>query len=159
MAQAKKVVVIGAGPAGYVCAIRRQDQSPRFDPTGAVLTVTGPEYIRSFQLGDQPGTLGAAPSSNIPLPAAPGVAQEHARFWWRDRKLMLHHLATGQETIVNGKHIVWTSIEDGDEFWIGPYLVQMSQVNSVPGLRDERTINIDARKPPATPANLVLERS
>jgi hypothetical protein len=114
-------------------------QSPRAAPTGTILMVSGPEFIRSFQLGDQPGTIGAAPSSSVHLPAAPGVAGDHARFWWRDRQLMLHHVATDQVTRVNGNQIVWTSLEEGDEVWIGPYLVEISRIaqdESVPGRQD-----------------------
>ncbi|HEU0021740.1 MAG TPA: DUF192 domain-containing protein [Dehalococcoidia bacterium] len=114
-------------------------QLPLVAQTLTILMVTGPEFLQSFQLGDQPGTIGAALSSSVHLPAAPGVAGEHARFWWRDRQLMLHHVATNQVTRVNGKQVIWASLEEGDEVWIGPYRVQISRISqdeSVPGRRD-----------------------
>ena len=46
--------------------------------------------------------------------------------WWRDGRLMLHHLAPSQVTIVSGRHIIWTTLEDGDEAAIGPYLLRIA---------------------------------
>ncbi len=53
-------------------------------------------------------------------------AAEHARLWWRDGQRMLHHLAPDHATIISGKQIIWTSLEDGDEPSFGPYSLRIS---------------------------------
>ena len=81
---------------------------------------------RSYQVNGEPVTIGSGPRCDIKLLAAPGVLPEHARMWWRDGRLMLHHLAPSQVTIVSGKHILWTALNDGDEAAIGPYLLRIA---------------------------------
>ncbi len=81
---------------------------------------------RSYQVNGEPVTIGSGPHCDIKLLAAPGVLPEHARMWWRDGRLMLHHLAPSQVTIVSGKHILWTALNDGDEAAIGPYLLRIA---------------------------------
>ena len=90
------------------------------------MITSGVDQDLSFQVGGQPVTIGWGENCAIRLPAAPGFAAEHARLWWRDGQRMLHHLAPGQETIVAGKQIIWTSLQDGDEASIGPYSMRIS---------------------------------
>ncbi len=91
-----------------------------------ILITSGLDQGRSFQVGGQPVTIGSGESCGIRLPAAPGFAAEHARLWWRDGQRMLHHLAPDQTTIVAGREIIWTSLQDGDEASIGPYLLRIT---------------------------------
>ena len=81
---------------------------------------------RSYQVNGEPVTIGSGKDCDIKLAAAPGVYQEHARMWWRDGRLMLHHLAPNQVTVVSGRHIIWTTLRDGDEAAIGPYLLRIA---------------------------------
>lgn len=91
-----------------------------------VLVTSALDEDRSYQVVGEPATIGSGPRCDIRLPAAPGVFPEHARLWWRDGRLMLHHLAPGQVTIVSGRHIIWTTLGDGDEAAIGPYLLHIA---------------------------------
>jgi hypothetical protein len=44
--------------------------------------------------------------------------------WWRDGRLMLHHIAPGHVTTLAGESIMWAAVEDGDEVGVGPYVLQ-----------------------------------
>lgn len=98
--------------------------SIQFQATVLVTSVL--EEDRRYQVVGEPATIGSGARCDIRLPDAPGVFTEHARLWWRDGRLMLHHLAPGQVTIVSGRHIIWTTLEDGDEAAIGPYLLRIA---------------------------------
>ena len=91
-----------------------------------VLITTGQDEGRSFKVGDQPLTIGSGDTCDILLPGAESVAEEHLRIWRRDGRLMLHHLAPSEETIVAGKPVVWASLGDEEEAWIGPFLLRFS---------------------------------
>jgi len=94
-------------------------------PSKAVVVVAeGPDQGHSFELGERPVTVGSGKACAIRLPAAPGLAEQHARMWWRDGRLMLHHIASGQVTTVAGKSVVWAAVEDGDEVSVGPYVLR-----------------------------------
>jgi len=90
--------------------------------------LSGQDQGHSFQVGRQPVTIGSGETCAIRLSATPEVAAEHARIWWRDGRLMLHYLATGQQPIVvGGKRIIdWVALQDGDEIRIGPYTLSVS---------------------------------
>jgi hypothetical protein len=44
--------------------------------------------------------------------------------WWRDGRLMLHHIAPGHVTTLAGQSVVWAAVEDGDEVSVGPYVLR-----------------------------------
>ena len=91
----------------------------------AVLVTSDLEESRSFRVAGKPVTIGTGQNCDIRLPAAEGIAEEHARLWWRDGRLMLHHIAPDLATYVATKNIIWTSLEDGDEAAIGPYTLRI----------------------------------
>ena len=97
-----------------------------FPSQATVLVTSALDEDRSYRVVGEPATIGSGARCDIRLPAAPGVFTVHARMWWRDGRLMLHHLAPGQVTIVSRKHIIWTTLEDGDEAAIGPYLLRIA---------------------------------
>lgn len=97
-----------------------------FGAQATVLVTSAREEDCSYRIVGQPMTIGTGPLCDIRLPDAPGVFPLHARMWWRDGRLMLHHLAPSQVTIVSGRHIIWTSLENGDEAAIGPYLLRIA---------------------------------
>lgn len=101
---------------------------------GTYLIISGQDEALSIRIGQEPETIGTAQACSIRLPLAPGVAGEHARIWWRDGQLMLHHLAEGLSTMVNRKDVGWSSLREGDEIWIGPYLLRVSGEPTAPEL-------------------------
>ncbi len=96
-------------------------------PEAALVITSREDHGHSFQVGRQPVTIGSGQNCAIGLPAAPGVAAEHARIWWRDGRLMLHHLAPGQQTTaIGGRRVGWAVLDHGDEVCIGPYTLKVS---------------------------------
>ncbi len=77
----------------------------------------------SIVLTRQPVTVGWAHEAQIQLPQVEGVESNHARLWWRDGTLMLHHLGGGT-TAVNGATVRWTSLGEGDSIRFGPFLYE-----------------------------------
>jgi hypothetical protein len=101
--------------------------APDATPEATLVITSRDDRGHSFQVGRQPVTLGSGQTCAIGLSAAPGVAAEHARIWWRDGRLMLHHLAPGQlTTAVGGRSVTWAVLEHGDEVWIGPHKLSVS---------------------------------
>ena len=93
----------------------------------AAILITSDLYEgRLFRVSEKPATIGTGENCDMRLPAAAGVAEEHARLWWRDGRLMLHHIAPELVTQVGSRTILWTSLEDGDEAGIGPYTLRIS---------------------------------
>lgn len=93
-------------------------------PPGRLMVFGGPAGDTEIELGDAPVTVGSGPTCTLRLPAAPGIAPEHARFWRRDGHPMLHHLDRGSVTHVNGQQVGWASIAESDEITIGPYVLR-----------------------------------
>jgi VWFA-related protein len=94
-------------------------------PSKAIVVVTGgPSEDLRFELGEGPVTIGSGNRCAIRLPATPGFAEQHARMWWRDGRLMLHHIASGHVTTLAGRSVVWAAVEDGDEVSVGPYVLR-----------------------------------
>ena len=93
-------------------------------PPGRLIVFGGPAGDTEIELGDVPVTVGSGPACTLRLPAAPGIAAEHARFWRRDGHPMLHHLDRAMATHVNGQQVGWASIAEGDEITIGPYVLR-----------------------------------
>lgn len=74
-----------------------------------------------FQVGNAPVLIGWGEGCGIRFARSPDVAAEHARVWLRDGRLMIHHLASGQKTVVADKPVTWASLSKNDEITIGPY--------------------------------------
>ncbi|MBT5774189.1 MAG: VWA domain-containing protein [Dehalococcoidia bacterium] len=95
------------------------------------LTVAGVES--EVPLGEGPITIGTAEDCRARVETCSGVAAQHARIWQRDGRPMLHHVAAGYQTQVNGGSIEWAALNHGDEIAIGPYRFRfVSQLQSEP---------------------------
>ena len=101
---------------------------PVIAPAGPTrsLKLSGPAGEETFEIGDEPMTLGSGSECQIRLETGEGaVAEQHARVWLRDGRLMLHHLAPRHESLVAGRPVTWVSLETGDEVQIGPYRLRV----------------------------------
>lgn len=83
--------------------------------------LSGPNQDETLEIGDEPLVLGSDESCQIQVAQAPGVAAVHARLWVREGNLVLHHLAPGYESLVNGRSVTWVTLELNDKVEIGPY--------------------------------------
>ncbi|GAB4320726.1 MAG: hypothetical protein Kow0010_00670 [Dehalococcoidia bacterium] len=88
-------------------------------PRGRLEIGSGRRGVDTFDLPPHLVAVGTGESCAIRLAGAEGVAAEHFRLWWRDGHPVLHHVAPGAQTLVNGKPVVWASLRDGDEIWAG----------------------------------------
>jgi Mg-chelatase subunit ChlD len=127
----------GAGVAAFVVRRRGRATTPPLQSTGsfsAPETPNEPQGLAratfvfegsSFGLSEDAGpfVIGSSGECQVRLPEGPAVGGIHARLWWRDGKLMVHHLARGTETLVNGSPVEWVSLSDGDEITIGPHVL------------------------------------
>ncbi|MQA00924.1 MAG: VWA domain-containing protein [Dehalococcoidia bacterium] len=93
-------------------------------PPGRLVVLVGPSMSPQVELGEQPVTVGTASTCALRLPAAPGIAAEHARFWRRDGRPMVHNLDRSAVTRVNGRQVDWASLGEEDEVAIGPYVLR-----------------------------------
>ena len=82
--------------------------------------VTGPALAT---IAREPVTVGWGPGCQLQLPRRDGLEPAHARLWWGDGKVMLHHLAGGKTTL-NGLSVQWASLVDGDSVGFGPYVYE-----------------------------------
>lgn len=108
-------------PAAVMMPRRGSVELPQ--AAGALLGSSGVMLGARFELAKVPATIGTAESCVVRIPTVDGVAPEHARLWWRDGSPMLHHLADGYETRVNGRLIDWASLEVGMEIQFGPVML------------------------------------
>jgi len=140
------LVVAGAAPVLLLFGRRRRgssrlptiiedgvvDESPLPAPmvtetmTGqqGALVITGPEFFERIPFGEAPITVGSGPSDTVRLPESASVAPQHVRLWLRDGALMLHHLAGGFETRVQGETVTWASVSGEEEVTVGPFSIR-----------------------------------
>jgi tight adherence protein B len=116
--------VAGGALSGKRTLARTAYEAPDAPSKAIVVVTAGPSEDLRFELGEEPVTIGSGNRCAIRLPAAPGLAEQHARMWWRDGRLMLHHIASGHVTTLAGRSIVWAAVEDGDEVSVGPYVLR-----------------------------------
>ena len=120
-----------AQPSAGLNGARERLRRGKFETTtpegeeAAVLVTSDLDEGRLFRVSEKPVTIGTGDNCDIKLPEAAGIAEEHARLWWRDGRLMLHHIAPDLVTFVGSSKIIWTTLEDGDEAAIGPYILRI----------------------------------
>ncbi len=113
------------GPAlGVTVPAREGDVLPQAGGTLEILS--GLAQGARFDLEAAPATIGTAPECWVRLPVGDGVAPLHARLWWRDGKPMLHHIASGYQTRVNGQPIVWASLDPETEIMLGSVAIRFT---------------------------------
>jgi len=91
-------------------------------PLGRLIVASGPRAGEAFEVGERPRRIGSASYCDIVLSDAEGqVAEEEARVWVSEGRLMFHKLARlsamPMEAITSG----WLILDPGDELRIGPY--------------------------------------
>ncbi len=124
-----------AGSAETPRLERQRTRKASLDCRALLTVMDGP--VAGMAVEVRPGdlaTLGRSASCALRLPAADGaVAEEHARVWWRDEKLMAHHVAREQSTFVAGRRLTWASLQTGDVIELGPYrlLVDIAQTEAL----------------------------
>lgn len=115
---------VEAPPGSEPIAVARGGPSPTPQPEAAIVIMSGPYHDRAYPVGPEPLTIGSSEECDIPLPPALGVAEEHARVWLRDGRIMIHHLAARHETRVGGKGVTWATLKTSDEIVIGPHVLR-----------------------------------
>jgi hypothetical protein len=105
--------------------IERPVYTPRARTSGSLRMGDGDHAI-SATVGIAPISLGSDATCSLALDAAPGVAPVHARIWTRDGRVMLHHVAEGEPTLVNGQPVEWAVLQDGDRLAIGPHTISFA---------------------------------
>ena len=108
---------------GVAMPVRPLTSSPR--PTsGSLMVVDGPNQGASLPLWNGAAEIGAGARCALRLDAVDGlVATTHLRVWLHGDRLMLHHLARGYETQVDGKAIDWATLGPSDALQIGPHVL------------------------------------
>lgn len=127
---------VTAGPLAVAAAfVPAAPVAPHSGYEARLIIVSGidVDQDRSFQVGSGPVTVGSGATCDLRLADVTGVASQHARLWWRDGRLMLHHIAPGHTTLVGGRDVTWAAIEDGDEIAIGPYVLRCTLTPGTPG--------------------------
>ncbi len=80
--------------------------------------------------------VGRIPGNDLVLRAG-NVSRQHARFVYRDQRLVVSDLGSANGTYVNGRRIRQpTILRDGDEVWIGDYYLRVEfapQSSAMPG--------------------------
>jgi hypothetical protein len=79
------------------------------------------EGAETIEVSTTPLTLGSSPGCDIRLPDAEGLGAVHARLWLKDGTPVVHHLAVGKLTIVDGSPADWASLRPGSILQVGPY--------------------------------------
>jgi hypothetical protein len=88
-------------------------------PLGELHVWSPGEPVKAVPFGRKPLTVGSAADAEVVLPREPGIAPNHVRLWWRDGRLMLHHLDRTTTTLVNGQSAQWVTLDPGDRISIG----------------------------------------
>ncbi len=116
------------GPAGegdvWLPAPQQSERAPLEALQGTLLVVAGPSAGMSVRVGETPIEIGSGPSCGLQIAAEDGaVGSVHARVWLRSKRLMVHHLARGPQTLLAGRPIEWASLESNDAIAIGSHVI------------------------------------
>jgi Mg-chelatase subunit ChlD len=106
-------------PAKPATAIQAETIQP-----GKLTVVAGPNVGASVAVTSAPVDIGSDPTCGLELDADDGtVASRHARVWLHNGRLMLHHLARGRATLVEGRPMEWAALGPSDALQIGPHTI------------------------------------
>lgn len=132
-ARREKEVALEVGSLTARARTLMKDPAPAPPPSQNVarLRVTvGPQTGTTFMVRESPMTLGSSSSCEVRLEDGPGLQAIHARTWWRDDRLMLHHLGREGKTIVGGREVSWTSLDQDDLIEIGPHTLVVESLSN-----------------------------
>jgi VWFA-related protein len=103
----------------------------RSEPATGRLTLLS-DARGSVDLTATPVSIGSDAGCAVRLPASTAVAPQHAMIWVKDQKIMLRHVGGPRRTtIVSGRPVDWVTLEDGDEFSVGPHHFRAERVGIV----------------------------
>jgi tight adherence protein B len=88
------------------------------------LKVEGPEGERSFVVRAEPVTIGTGSACQVRLTDG-AIAEEQARVWLREGKLVFHQLSRQHASRIAGQPVSWVILNDGDEVEIGDYKLRV----------------------------------
>ena len=117
---------LAGGPGrGIASPVRPVEPTPQSSSSiGRLTIVSGPNAGVSVSLSSAPVDIGADAAAGLPLDASGGtVGGAHARVWLQGDHLMVHHLARGLTTLVDGRPIEWATLEPNDTLQIGPHVI------------------------------------
>ncbi len=85
----------------------------------------------SVDLTETPVGIGSGAGCTVRLPASAAVAPQHASIWVKDQKIILRHVGGhSRSTMASGKPIDWVTLDDGEEFSVGPHRFRAALVRS-----------------------------
>jgi VWFA-related protein len=103
----------------------------RSDPATGRLTLLG-EPGGSVDLTATPVSIGSDAGCTVRLPLSAAVAPRHAMIWVKDQKIMLRHVGgPRRSTLAAGRPVDWVTLEDGEEFSVGPHRFRAERIGSV----------------------------
>jgi hypothetical protein len=93
----------------------------RSEPATGLLTLIGGDG-GSVDLTATPVSIGSGADCTVRLSPSASVAPRHAMIWVKDQKIILRHVGgPRRSTITGGKPVDWVTLEDGEEFYVGPH--------------------------------------
>ena len=79
-----------------------------------------------------PVSIGSSADCGMRLPESIPVAPRHATIWVKDQKIILRHVGGhSRSTMASGKPIDWVTLDDGEEFSVGPHRFRAALVRSI----------------------------
>lgn len=118
----RRIPVLAGGPGQVSLPPRRVNDGRETSlAPGRLTVVEGPNTGASVALAAGPIDIGSDPACALQLSGA--VAGVHARGWLHGRRLMLHHLARGWQTLVRDEPIEWATLEPNEALQIGPWVI------------------------------------
>jgi hypothetical protein len=98
---------------------------------GRLIPLNGGAGDAAIDFGAIPVTFGSGRHANVRLEPSPGVAANHALLWMKNGRIMLRHVGGSRKaTLVADRPIEWVTLDDGDEFAIGPHRYRAERVPS-----------------------------
>jgi VWFA-related protein len=92
------------------------------EPLGRLVVATGPRQGETLEVGARPRCLGSSPHCDLVLASEDGsIAQEEARVWVSEGRLMYHKLTRLTTFASDGPVGGWFVLQHGDEIRVGPY--------------------------------------
>ena len=96
---------------------------------GRLIEVNGAHPQPSFAFESTPLAIGSEAGCDVRIDPAADVAARHALVWMKDGKIMLRHTGGPRRTtLIAGRPVTWVTLEDGDEFAIGPHRYRAERV-------------------------------
>ncbi len=105
--------------------------------TGRLIELNGATPAHTYTFASAPISIGSEEACDVHVPRRADIAARHALVWIKDGKIILRHVGGPRRpTLIGGRPVQWVTLDEGDEFTVGPHRYRAERLHEVPNPPD-----------------------